>query len=334
MRRPPSLSVIIPSFNRLSRIASLVEAYLAQGADEVVVVLDGPHPGWHEALGSVAALPNVRITELPANVGLALARIAGLRQTEKDVVLIADDDVVPGAGLIARHRDFHDAHPDHALLGYMPVDLPRKRLRDQSASFVYAQDYENQVQQWRDSGPEELLDAFWGGNASLPRHLYLRAEEYKASQRLNYNEDLDLGLRLRAVGALGAFDEQAKAVHQHRRSFASFKRECLVRGEAVADLEVRWDRLPEQLVGLVRVPETHAALAGMLQARIAARDAPGFLESAIDAAYVLFGLARAWRAQDAVARFVRRSLAMRGYRLAKYCRILMFVTWNSRRRNN
>ena len=76
--RNPTISVVIPSFRRLERLPGLIAAYTDQGADEVVVILDGPHPGCAGAIGHLATAPGVLIRELPTNRGLALARIAGL----------------------------------------------------------------------------------------------------------------------------------------------------------------------------------------------------------------------------------------------------------------
>lgn len=313
----PSISVVMPSRNRLERLPALIHNYLEQGADEIIVVLDGPHPGWTGILSEQASDARVRIDELPSNRGLALARTAGLDRASCDVVIIADDDVVPLPGMVNRHRFFHANHVDHALLGYMPVDLPPRRGRDQAATFVYAKDYANQVEIWRTAGPSTLLDSFWGGNASLPTALYRRAEAYKPSQRLNYNEDLDLGIRLGLIGAGAGFDERAKGLHQHRRDFASFLRECVVRGEAVADLEVRWQKLPHQLTELVQIPDGQRALAASVQRRIGARDTTGLLERSAIAAYRVAGILRLWPVQDAIARLLRRGLAIRGYRLGR-----------------
>ena len=212
--RSPTVSVVIPSFRRLGRLPDLVEAYADQGADQVVVILDGPHPGWRDTLGHLAILPGVRIQELPSNSGLALARIAGLQHASEEVVFVTDDDVVPQPGLLARHRAFHRGLGDRVLLGYMPVDLPLTRGRDDAPSFVYSRDYEKQVANWRHSDSRVILGSLWGGNFSLPRQLYERAELYLPSQRLEYNEDLDLGLRLMAVGAEASFDEFAAGVHR------------------------------------------------------------------------------------------------------------------------
>ncbi|MEO6827656.1 MAG: glycosyltransferase family 2 protein [Microbacteriaceae bacterium] len=315
MAAVPTVSVIIPSYRRLERLPALIESYLAQGADEVVVVLDGPHRDWQAVLSGAAGDARVQVIELPLNRGLALARIAGLDVARGEVILVTDDDVLPGDGLVSRHREFHGEHRNHVLMGYMPVDLPSSRGPDEAATRLYARDYEKQVANWLNANSHSLLGSLWGGNVSLSRELYLRAEHYRSSQRLNYNEDLDLGIRLDRVGAVATFDPGALASHQHRRDFGGFVVECVVRGEAVADLEKRWGFLPGQLVPLVRIPGDYRQTAAWLQRLIGARDDAGAVEYAFRFAYRSAGAVHAWAAQDAIARLLRRGLTMRGYRL-------------------
>jgi GT2 family glycosyltransferase len=311
----PTIAVVIPSYRRLARLAPLVALYLRHGVDEVVVVLDGPHPGWREALADVLVDPVVSVVELPENGGLALARIAGLRAATADIILIADDDVTPGPHAVAGHREAHADGRDSVLLGYMPVALPARRGADQSPTFLYAREYESQVRVWRSASPEIILGSLWGGAVSLPRTLYERAEAFKPSQRLNYNEDLDLGLRLIALGATASFDDRVAAAHHHDRGLVPFLRECFVRGQAIADLEERWGSIPAQLLPLVTIPAGYSRIGGAVQRRIAARDSSGALEALLTAVYRGAGLVRGWRVQDAVSRLVRRGLMMRGYRL-------------------
>jgi glycosyltransferase involved in cell wall biosynthesis len=220
-----TVSVVIPSYRRLDGLAPLIDAYRTEGADQIVVVLDGPHAGWREALGSRADAPDVRVVELAENRGLALARIAGLEGATGDVILAVDDDVQPLPGLVDAHRRFHRDGGDRVLLGYMPVTLPARRGRDASPTYLYARDYEIQAGVWRRSGSDLILTSLWGGNFSLPRDLYERAERYKPSQRLEYNEDLDLGWRLRDLGAVAAFDDSARSAHHHQRGLRGYRRE-------------------------------------------------------------------------------------------------------------
>lgn len=309
-----SLAVVIASYHRLERIPRLVDEYCRQGADQIVVVLDGPHPGWQQVL---MARRGMRVLELAENKGLALARIAGLRAATADVILAVDDDVEPAPGLVERHRSFHASEPgDHVLQGYMPVALPERRGRDDAPTYLYASDYETQVNGWRTGDSTLILTSLWGGNLSLRRSLYERAEDSKPSERLEYNEDLDLGLRLLELGATATFDEDAYAAHHHARDLQGFLRECVVRGEAITVLETRWGHRPAQLNPLVTIPPGYNRVAGVIQQWICRRDRGGALQRTLVIAYRVAGCARAWPIQDAVTRLLRRAIIMRGYRLS------------------
>jgi glycosyltransferase involved in cell wall biosynthesis len=307
--------VVIPSYHRLDRLPGLIATYLGQGADEIVVVLDGPHPGW-EASVAVGADERIRVTELPLNVGLAVARIAGLRASVGDVVLAVDDDVEPGPGFVETHRRFHRPGGDRVLQGYMPVALPTRRGRDDAPTYLYARDYLRQAEAWRAGDSTTLLRSLWGGTLSLPRELYLRAEKLRPSIRLDYNEDLDLGLRLELLGATARFDERARAAHRHSRGLRAFERECVARGRAIAELERRWGERPAQLTPIILIPRSYNRVLARIQRRVAERNDPGPLERTLEVIYRLAGLLRMWPVQDGVARLLRRALAMRGYRMA------------------
>ncbi|HAS30766.1 MAG TPA: hypothetical protein DCS84_00460, partial [Microbacterium sp.] len=310
----PTVTVVLPSYRRLHRLPPLIHEYRGQGADQIVVVLDGPHEGWRDELPlGDDALEIVQLTE---NVGLARARIAGLERARGDVVLAVDDDVIPGPGLVARHRRFHAEGGARVLQGYMPVSLPTRRGSDQAPTYLYARDYDAQVAGWRRGDSDTILGSLWGGNVSLPRSLYLAAESFKASERLEYNEDLDLGIRLARVGATAVFDDRAIAAHHHARGITAYMRECEVRGQAVADLERRWGERPGQLTPMVTIPRSYSRVLGAIQRRIADHDRGGALQAAVVGAYRMSGALHAWRLQDAATRLLRRALIMRGYRRA------------------
>ncbi|GAA0492955.1 glycosyltransferase [Microbacterium aurantiacum] len=312
---PRSVSVVLPSYRRIDRVSPLVEEYLRQGADQVIVILDGPHPGWEGSLSGILASERVTVAELPANVGLARARIEGLNRAHADIVMAVDDDVEPETGLLDAHRRFHAPLGDRVLQGYMPVALPARRGADDAPTFLYARDYEAQARVWDAGDSDLILASLWGGNVSLPRGLYQRAEELRPSVRLEYNEDLDLGIRLQMLGAQATFDRRAAARHHHDRGVDAFLAECLARGGAVSTLEHRWGRRPPQLTPLVEISPTYNRALARVQRAIAARDDRGVVEAALVALYRVAGRMHAWRVQDGVARVLRRALIMRGYRL-------------------
>lgn len=316
----PTVSVVIPSYQRVERLPPLINEYLRQGANQVVIVLDGPHPGWQHVLADPRDDPRVTVRELPHNVGLALARIEGVQASRGDVVVAVDDDVEPSDGFLQTHRAFHEAGGDRVLLGYMPVALPRRRGADDAPTYLYARDYERQASVWRQADSATILGSLWGGSVSLPRALYLRAEQLKPSQRLEYNEDLDLGLRLHRLGAEAVFDERALAAHHHARNLNGFVRECFVRGVAIADLEDRWGTRPAQLTPLVEIPTGYSSALRAVRLSIARRDSGGVAQRGIIALYRCAGAIRAYSFQDGLARLLRGALAMRGYRMARESR--------------
>ncbi|MEW1958965.1 glycosyltransferase [Kineococcus sp. NPDC059986] len=100
----PRFSVLLPVWARddvaqLRRAVDSVTVEQQLRPDEVLVVRDGPvPPDLQRALDELSARPELRVLELPANVGLARALDEGLRHTAFDVVarMDADDVSLPG----------------------------------------------------------------------------------------------------------------------------------------------------------------------------------------------------------------------------------------------
>ena len=305
-----TLAVVMPSHHRPDLLRRVVPAYLLQRPDELIVVLDGPQPASFAYLSSLDD-PALRVLPLPANVGPARARAAGARAATAELLFITDDDIVPGPGLVDRHRAFHTGRSKAVLAGYMPLATPSRPRRGQVSTRIFAADYERAMRRW-ERDPGTVLDGLWGGNVSMERALYLAAEDTRDGERLRYFEDLDLGLRLRALGATGHFDRAAAGVHLHEKSNASFLREARARGAAVRALEERWRFSP---------PLVHAddepALVSRLRRLVAAADrlrvpvpvAVIMLRGALAAA----GTLRLWRAEDLTARLLRGILETASY---------------------
>ncbi|WP_166880229.1 glycosyltransferase family 2 protein [Salinibacterium sp. ZJ450] len=305
-----TVSVVIPSFQRIDRLSPLLQAWLDQEPDQVVIILDGPHVGYRERLGHLLDDSRVVVRELPQNVGLALARIEGLKLATQDIVLIADDDVVPMPGLLDGHRGNHAAGKVDVVVGYMPVAVGASRSRDESATRLYAREYEAETHRW-EADPGRILDGLWNGNVSISRSAYLAAEELLPSIDLRYNEDLDLGLRLKAANAVAIFDRTLEARHMHSRSFESFLGESVSRGASVARLRHRWGELPPQLENLVA--PSPVSLAGVA-VRIGSAVSEDALKMLLARLYQIAGRVHAWKVQDHAARLARRILAYRAYR--------------------
>ena len=97
-RRMPTVSVVIPTYNRKQVLAKTLEALDGQTLDaglfEVIVVDDGSSDGTGELVESFQGGFDLRC-ERCQNGGLAAARNRGLALATHDVVVFLDDDVVP-----------------------------------------------------------------------------------------------------------------------------------------------------------------------------------------------------------------------------------------------
>ena len=88
---PPTVSIIIPTYNRPHWLGQAIESALGQTypSTEIIVVDDGSA---NNAAGVIAAgYPNVRY-EYQANKGLGAARNAGIRHSSGEFLAFLDDD--------------------------------------------------------------------------------------------------------------------------------------------------------------------------------------------------------------------------------------------------
>ena len=88
-----TISVVIPTRDRPSLVRRAVSSALQQTYNpvEVIVVVDGPDKASVSALREIQD-PRLRVTALPANVGPAGARNAGVREARGAWVAFLDDD--------------------------------------------------------------------------------------------------------------------------------------------------------------------------------------------------------------------------------------------------
>ena len=238
-----SVSVVIPTIGR-ARLAEVVAATLADPtATEVVVVADRD-PDRVDAVLAGAGLvddPRVVVVAGPGR-GPAAARQTGIDRARGDVVLLLDDDVVPGPGLVAAHRDAHAADARLIVVGPMPV---APELRTASAiAHVYANDYDAE---WAGllADPAAVVRDLWGGNVSIRRADGLAVPQVGALGDLRNREDQEWGLRAARAGMTGAVAPRAGAVHWHEGHVAGLL-------DAAAD-QVRTGRLLDE-----RYPELGA----------------------------------------------------------------------------
>jgi len=133
------LSVVVPVFR--------VEAYLEQCLDsvltgddrvEVIAVDDASPDRCGEILDGYAEdHPNLRVLHLPHNVGLGLARNAGLAEATGDYVWFVDsDDWLPAGSIGAVLRALDAERPDVLLVDHLRVHEDGRRKPDASSPLL------------------------------------------------------------------------------------------------------------------------------------------------------------------------------------------------------
>jgi glycosyltransferase involved in cell wall biosynthesis/GT2 family glycosyltransferase len=217
--QPVTLSVIIPTYNRVDRLKRVLEALAAQDCDtpfEVIVVSDGSTDGTDEYLRSGPwPVPIRAVTQ--ANGGPAAARNGGLKEARGELVLFIDDDVVPEPGLVSAHLRRHAAAPDDlVVIGPMltPTD---SRLRPWVAweQAMLDKQYVRFEQE-----PEAHPRQFYTGNASASRRRIVDVGGFDA--RFRRAEDVELAYRLHEAGLHFMFEPGARAHHYADRSESSW----------------------------------------------------------------------------------------------------------------
>jgi GT2 family glycosyltransferase len=153
--------------------------------------------------------------------GPAEARNLGVAHATAELVLFLDDDVVPGRDLIATHLATHASEGAGAVVIGPMMPPPRDWSR---SPWV----------RWEEEKLQSQYDAmlagewtaterqFYTANSSMARELFLTAGGFDA--RFKRAEDVELGYRLRNLGARFVFTPRADVLHYASRTFSAWRR--------------------------------------------------------------------------------------------------------------
>jgi GT2 family glycosyltransferase len=127
----PTVTVIIPTYNRAEILRQTLEGYARQRGDhrirEILVIDDGSKDHTRDVVREARSPFPLRYLH-QQNAGLAAARNHAFREARGELLLFGDDDIIPSPQLTAEHVRFHDVNPERevGVLGYVPW-LPQKR---------------------------------------------------------------------------------------------------------------------------------------------------------------------------------------------------------------
>lgn len=235
---------MVATVGRAHLLADLVEAALADPAvSELVAVVDGDDAAsWAELLSLTPFWPRL-VAMRVSHRGHLAALEAGVRRAGGEVVVLLDDDVLPGTGFATAHRRWHAGRRGLVVMGTMPVSPPSGRA--DIATTLYAREYLAHCRAL-ERGRQPVLDGLWMGNISLRRADCLRIGLASEAFDGRYFYDRELGFRLADAGLRGVFDPTIPAVHLHRRPDEAFLRDARRQGASRARLH---DLYPGRLGG-------------------------------------------------------------------------------------
>jgi hypothetical protein len=194
----------------------------------IVVAVASP-----EVSDAVRAIGDPRIHVAIAPAGNPnTARQVGVERARGDTVVMLDDDVLAGPGLVSGHARHHPT-PGLAVFGYMPVPPNRLGGPLRFPARIYANTYQGRVEWWSER-PDLAMEGFWGGNVSMTRADVLRVGLENPDFPVRYYEDHDFGERCQAAGIIGRFDRRIQAAHLYERSISEWLVEGRRAGAALA----------------------------------------------------------------------------------------------------
>lgn len=297
----PLVSVVIPTFNRRKSLDKVMSPLLGDPTTgEIVVVIDGASDDTLEYLTDWSrSEPRIRVI-CQANAGAALARRTGIFESRFDLVLLIDDDVEAGPGLVTGHASLHEGSDHLVVLGYMPITLSSRRTGGQATTILYAEEYER-ICDLYEIDRAKILHHFWGGNVSIRRADALRLGDGNEVP-LDFHEDLRFGLQCETAGLTAVFDRSLVSRHWHERSLRKFAIDAGRSGMARA--QIIWE-YPEMAPTLN--PFLNLSSRGKFVARYLSLPWTRPFASPI-AMTLCFasGRLKAWRLEIALARALRR----------------------------
>lgn len=194
------LSVVTATFNRRHALECTVPTLLAQDFPaedyELIFVVDGSTDGTAEMLRGLKPRCALRALEQP-NRGPSAARNNGIKAARGDLVLFLDDDLLCPPNLLRQHFAAHPSLDPLVVHGpiYVAAESPKTLIRYNTEA-VYEDCY-------RHVDPAVGLPfpmmASSLVNSSMPREMLLACGGFDEQTRSA--EDLELGLRLRRMGA-------------------------------------------------------------------------------------------------------------------------------------
>ena len=215
MSAPPTLSVVIPTYDEPERLEAALKSLSQQDypheATQIIVVDDAsPHLDAERLHAAVAPL-QLQLLRNEQNQGRARARNAALRVASGDLVVFLDSDMTVDANFLRAHAQRHQNHAEAVFVGNIRFarEIPPTSLtRYLEGRGVHRVDTDKPIP----------FNCFVTGNSSVRRSSLLHVGFFDESLTAYGGEDLELGYRLHLAGIPLYYAPEALSYHYHLRS--------------------------------------------------------------------------------------------------------------------
>lgn len=200
----PRLSVVIATYNRGPILEKCLKALLDQTAApesyEIVIVDDGSTDDTREMVERLRTESPSWQYHYQENRGRSHARNVGIDIAKGELVMFIDSDVVVVPTFLETHLALHDAHRGKKVF-VQGLSVNTDRFEDPLATPVKASDFSAAF--------------FATNNVSLPKAFLVEVGGFDENFTEYGWEDLELGIRLKAIGVDIVRSREAVGFHWH-----------------------------------------------------------------------------------------------------------------------
>lgn len=203
------VSVVVPAYNSEKMLGRCIKSLLGQkGAREIIVVDDGST----DRTAAIATSFGLKVLRHKTNLGIAAARNSGIKSVKGDVILFVDSDCEAMPDLVKTIVKNYGKGVDG--VGGRGMETGNSAA-DKWRRLTGGQGYGEK----RKAGVPFLF----GLCSSYRRGALLEAGLFDERFRTN-GEDVDMGLRLNALGKKLIYEPEARVRHNRTDSWASLAR--------------------------------------------------------------------------------------------------------------
>ena len=186
------VAVVVPAHNAVGYLERCLKAIVSsmRKPDQLIVVDDGSTDSAVMQTVKKFDARYVRVSNGPC--GPAFARNLGVGQTNADILLFIDSDVVVDIDTIGRvEQEFIQNNAIDALFGSYDDDPAVKTIVSR---------YKNLLHHYVHQNGKSEASTFWAGCGAVRRRAYLAVGGFSESFARPSIEDIDLGMRLVSAG--------------------------------------------------------------------------------------------------------------------------------------